>query len=463
MGKLLRGSRVFRQGIRVVWCALFCLAATSLWALNLEELIEQSRRDNLGVKVVRLKIEEQLQDQKIADNLFIPDVKMRMSSSMQKYLDSSPLALYGDRMNSNLATIELVQEYPVLGKAHHLQRDLSRLTGTILDTTLQRREVEAMDKAARKFFEYVREVELGKIDQQNLLLINRLLEIARINLEVGLALQNDVLRIEVQKIHFESELAGRKFKKENILIALENLLNISQPASLTLEIPAGLKFTPADLDRVDAWDKLLTRDQSLQLARLDREIVDTTLKAGRKAGLPNVNLAGKMNFNNVSTSKQTSGSFNKDFQVNVSLDFPLYNGNDLKLQVKKLEKAFAQADLNFEVLVNDRRAEFNEAWTDYQEALERIRFGEKGLEQSRENMRIIAVRYHAGDASIVELVDAQMTLSNAAQTAVKHYYDERSRLARLLILCQEMDQLKRLDREPRHEKLLLDFADLTGQ
>jgi outer membrane protein TolC len=442
---------------------LFFILPLTLSAYDLKGLLERGVSENLGIHAVRLKMEEQRQDKKIADHLFIPDLKMRMSSAFQKYMDSSVMAMYGSRIQNNLATIELVQDYPAWGKAHHLQRDLSRLTGNMLDSTLHQREMEVMDQAVRKFFEYVREVELGKIDQQNLFLINKLLEIARINQQVGLALQNDILRIEVQKLHFESELVGRKFQKENILIFLENLLNVPQPASMTLEVPDGLKFLPTDLDRTDSWEKLLTRDHAIQLARLDREIIETTLKAARQAGLPNVNLAGKVNFNNMSSNNQTSGAFNKDFQVNVSLDFPIFNSGDLRLHVKKIEKSFAQADLNFEVLVNNRRADFNQAWTDYQEAVERIRFAEKGLEQSRENMRVIAIRYHAGDASIVELVDAQMTLSNAAQTAIKHYFDERSRLAKLLILCQETEPLKHLDKEPQHEKLLLDFADLTDQ
>ncbi|HQG29060.1 MAG TPA: hypothetical protein PLY73_10955, partial [Candidatus Ozemobacteraceae bacterium] len=59
---------------------------------------------------------------------------------------------------------------------------------------------------------------------------------------------------------------------------------------------------------------------------------------------------------------------------------------------------------------------------------------------------MVMTRYQHGDATIVELIDAQITMSEAAQNSVRIHRDERVRLAALYELSHELDLQKGLDR-----------------
>ena len=430
--------------------------------LNLTDLLKSVIENNLSLKAEKLRIEEQEYDQKIARNLFVPNLKGKISSSLQRYLDSTPMALFGNRLQNNLVSLELVQDYDAMGKANHLQRDLSKLLGIVQKVKYQVVEKEVTKKTVKGFFELAKEVELGKVDQQNLALIVKLHEIAKLNQDLGVALPNDILRIEVQKANIESSLCGRKFKEENILIDLTNLSNQADPKSLNLVLPATLKFPPRSPTFASLTVLLERFDQEIILARCDLEIIETTLKAARSAMLPNVSFSSKFNLNNNSTNNFPSGAYGKEFSMNVALNFPVYDSGDIRNEIGKLDKSEKRSGLSLEMLLKDKRAALNKAWTDYQEILEKIKFSEKALEQSRENMRMVATRYQTGDANIVELVDAQITLSQSAQAAISNFYEERSRLVDLFLLARDDESLKTLDQEPIHEKILADFADLVG-
>ena len=49
------------------------------------------------------------------------------------------------------------------------------------------------------------------------------------------------------------------------------------------------------------------------------------------------------------------------------------------------------------------------------------------------------------DEKIVELIDAQRLLTNSSQTAIRAYYDERERLAEILLLLHKFDELSLMD------------------
>lgn len=144
------------------------------------------------------------------------------------------------------------------------------------------------------------------------------------------------------------------------------------------------------------------------------------------------------------------------------LTTPIYNSNDIENAVRLAKKSEDIVKLRIRDLSNTKKALLEKAVADYNEALSRISFAEKMAEQSYENMRIVFTRYQEGASSIVELIDAQRLLTNSAQTAVKAYYDERERLAEILLLMQRCDELCLIDQNasPLNTDFLMQVLNL---
>ncbi|NLI77496.1 MAG: TolC family protein [Candidatus Riflebacteria bacterium] len=418
------------------------LLATPAAGLDLAGLAALAKARNLSLQVARLDIEESWIDQRIAENSFIPNADLDFTNGQKRSLDDGQQAVYGAVSKTSLFSLKIKQEFKALGKYNEWQRDVARLKTQAKERLQERAELEVMRRLLTIFFQMAKQEELARIHEFNLGLIGQLLEIGRLNMRVGLALEKDVLRIEVQQANTQAALVRARHDFDNHRLDLANLLNLRDTASPTVDLPPSLRFPLAAPDASATRALLLERDLDLALARNDRTILVKTVTAARAAGKPTLNLNAAYNHGLESGPLKNT----RDYSVSVSLSAPVYDSRDRLNEVRRAEKLLARAELTLQELEGARLLALEKAFSDYDEARQRIAFAEKALEQSRENMRVVGIRFKAGDAPITDLVDAQITFSGAAETAVNARYDERIRLATILLLTRQFPEALALDR-----------------
>lgn len=434
----------------VVVLSLLLSVGRCAQALNLAELLETADQRNLGLRMSRLVAEEQAFDEKRAGNLLMPNLTGQFAHQRQVYVDSTPSAFFGAQYHANLLSLQAAQAYPGLGKMPALQKEIAELRSRQRLIDVERAGSLLRGRIVELFFDLLEEQQLSQVDEINIFLLGKLLEVARINQDVGLALPNDILRIETQKANIESSLTSRKAQQERYRLDLAHLLDLA-PGSLTVDLPPGIIF-PLATPSYDLFEKaMFDRDADLELARRDTDLYRRLRTAAGLAEKPTISVGGAYNITNSSV-----GSVNlaRDYAVKVAVDFPVFDSGDLKNETKRAAKAVDRADLALADISSAKRTTLLKAMTEYGEMEPKLQFAVKALEQSRENMRMVMTRYQHGDASIVELIDAQYTMSDAAQNSVRIHRDERVRLAALYELARELDLQKTLDRGAEHGRVL---------
>ncbi|HOT29440.1 MAG TPA: TolC family protein [Candidatus Ozemobacteraceae bacterium] len=421
---------------------LFFSMATAARALDLAGLLEDASRRNLGLRISRLAAEEQAFDEKRADNLLVPNLTGRITHQRQVYVDSTPSAFFGAQYHANLLSLQAAQAYPGLGKMPAIQKEIAELRTRLRRIDVERAASMLRGRIVTLFFDLLEEQQLAQVDEINLFLLGKLLEVARINQEVGLALPNDILRIETQRANIGSSLTSRKAQQERYRLELAYLLDYP-PASLTVDLPPSIVFPLASPSLSLFEQAMMTSDPDLELARRDADLYRRLRSAAGLAEKPTISVGGAYNFTNSSV-----GTVNvaRDYSVQVAVDFPVFDGGDLKNESRRASKAVDRADLALADITGSKQTALLQAMTEYGEMAPKLEFAVKALEQSRENMRMVMTRYQHGDATIVELIDAQITMSEAAQNSVRIHRDERVRLAALYELSHELDLQKGLDR-----------------
>jgi len=429
---------------------LACGLGLESQALDLAGLLETAEQRNLGLRMSRLLAEEQALDEKRAANLLVPDVTGQMAHQRQVYVDSTPAAFFGSQYHTNLLSLQVAQGYPGLGKMPALQKEIAELRSRLRRVDVDRAASALRGRIVTLFFDLLEEQQLAQVDEINIFLLGKLLEVARINQEVGLALPNDILRIETQKANIESSLTSRKAQQERYRLDLAYLLDLP-PASLTVDLPPGIIF-PLETPVLETFERAMQeRDADLELARIDTDLFRRLRRAAGLAEQPTISVGGKYNVTNTSIGKTNIA---RDYAVQVAVDFPVFDAGDLKNETKRAEKAVDRADLALADLSCAKRTALLKALTEYGEMAPKLQFAAKALEQSRENMRMVMTRYQHGDAAIVELIDAQITMSEAAQNSVRIHRDERVRLAALYELARDLDRQRRLDRGAENARVL---------
>lgn len=420
---------------------LFCLHLTAGWSANLAELAQTALSRNLSLQISDLEIEQSFIEEKKAFNALIPDVNFNVSKTHKDFKDDyqkkSPASI--DNMLSY--SLKLTQSYPGLGRIPMIQREITALKSDIKKTYKENQKIKVLRDLTRIYFKMVRDQELMKIHETDLILIDALMKVAKLNEELGLVLHNDILRIEVEQLNSNSELVKARNSFGDLKYDLAAVLDIQNPEEIKLDLAKGLRFSPASHTTESLLPDLFKIDNDINLARTDLQILNKTVRSARSANLPTLTIDASYNHGR----KVGPIEGTRDFATTFILSTPVYNGNDIENAVRLAQKSEEIVKLRIQDLSNTKKALLEKAVADYNEALARISFAEKMVEQSIENMRIVFTRYQEGASSIVELIDAQRLLTNSSQTAIKAFYDERERLAEILLLLHRFDELFNLD------------------
>lgn len=420
---------------------LFCLHLTAGWSANLAELAQTALSRNLSLQISDLEIEQSFIEEKKAFNALIPDVNFNVSKTHKDFKDDyqkkSPASI--DNMLSY--SLKLTQSYPGLGRIPMIQREITALKSDIKKTYKENQKIKVLRDLTRIYFKMVRDQELMKIHETDLILIDALMKVAKLNEELGLVLHNDILRIEVEQLNSNSELVKARNSFGDLKYDLAAVLDIQNLEEIKLDLAKGLRFSPASHTTESLLPDLFKIDNDINLARTDLQILNKTVRSARSANLPTLTIDASYNHGR----KVGPIEGTRDFATTFILSTPVYNGNDIENAVRLAQKSEEIVKLRIQDLSNTKKALLEKAVADYNEALSRISFAEKMVEQSIENMRIVFTRYQEGASSIVELIDAQRLLTNSSQTAIKAFYDERERLAEILLMLHRFDELFNLD------------------
>ncbi|MFW5782717.1 MAG: TolC family protein, partial [Candidatus Muiribacteriaceae bacterium] len=139
----------------------------------------------------------------------------------------------------------------------------------------------------------------------------------------------------------------------------------------------------------------------------------------------------------------------KDYSVSLMFSQKLFDSGTTHLEIASARNKLKQAKLKYEYNLDLVEASMREALSNYSEAVWRTQAAEKSAEYADENMRLIRERFEAGEAGIVELIDAQILMTDTKMSELKAYFDERAMLGRIYVNMDKTERLWELADEKR--------------
>jgi len=112
-------------------------------------------------------------------------------------------------------------------------------------------------------------------------------------------------------------------------------------------------------------------------------------------------------------------------------DLSVFNGGLTTAQVGEAKANLENLQANEEVTRQNITLDVRQATLNPRQAVESIRVADKGLQQARENLEIAEGRYGTGVGNIIELTDAQTSLTSAEASRVQAVVNYRTALASL--------------------------------
>ena len=423
-------------------------------SLTLSQLKDSALQHNFATRAARIDIEAAKEQRKEAFTNYFPNVSgtamwFSANKSMAK-MDIDPSEYITPELGATLAqmlpaealmalnspmTMTMMKNGTIAGieailpvftggqiingnKLARLGEEVSRLK-----LRLSEREVEAQTE--QYYWQLIslqeKERTLDAIDS----LLTTIAKDAQTAVDAGVALRNDLLQVQLR----QNEIQSQRLKLTNgqsllkLLIThycgLKGAWEPLPPTSLIGEnsnVPVQGSQTPSTLPlegEREGSPSLLARGGDLsqlpeyQLLEKGVEAAELQRKMELGKRLPSVAVGAGYNYHNLLDNDRAFGLI----FATASVPITDWWGGSHALKRKKLEveKAREQLAENAELL--DIRAQ--KTWNDVIEAQSQLGLAQRSIEQASENLRIHQDIYHAGTATMSDLLQAQLLLQQA--------------------------------------------------
>ena len=267
--------------------------------------------------------------------------------------------------------------------------------------------------------------ELTRVTRERAARAREGLGIARARVSSGAAVQTDSLQLVLELTRAQVEM----LRQQNALRTAQLELGRRVGASTAVDAIPADTLPPAELpiSLAEALRVGLDQGPQYRAARANESSAEAALRSQRGDYLPVFSIGG---LHQRYDTQLFPGASNIT-SVTFSLSFPLWNNGQREIEVSRARVNRDVARTIREDLERAVRRDVSSAYDAYQTSTAAVGLAQVGVTVGRQNYRMQELRYRSGASTILDLLDAQVTLAQAEADLVRARYDARLSLARL--------------------------------
>ena len=274
------------------------------------------------------------------------------------------------------------------------------------------------------YFSVLQNNKLVTVNQQTVDNLSEHLKNVQAQYEVGTIAKSDVLRSEVELANAQQNLTKAKNAYDVSVATFNNTIGLPLDSQNTMK--DDLVFTQYDMSLED----------SIQMAKEKRpEIIQSqdTINAA-KAGIK-VADSGKLPTVSASGTQGWSGSKfpgdNSNWTVGVSASWDIFDGGVTNAKIKEAQANMEKVNHSDQQTRTAVELEVRQAYLSMKEAEARIETSKVAVGKANEDLKASQAKYYAGVGTNLDVIDAQVALTQAETNATQAVYDYSVNKAKL--------------------------------
>ena len=286
-------------------------------------------------------------------------------------------------------------------------------------------KIQVIQNVTRSYFGLLQTQELFEVSEKNVNLSEQQVDLVQKQFDVGAVRKTDLLKAEVAKGQARIELLNRKTALENARRQLFNemgMQDFGQSISATAEEWTDVQIPSS----ANALKFLKTKNPSLLIQKSRIDIGELQVKMAKGMRLPT--LGASMNYSaNAGTGEALIESAKDDWVmgVNLSLNMPLYSGNRLSSSQQQAKLSYEKSENDYITYLNDLRVQVELLRKSLENYSEIIPINQSVVVAAEEDLKLVQERYSLGSATILEVLDAQVSLIRSNSTLINTIHDAR--------------------------------------
>ena len=301
--------------------------------------------------------------------------------------------------------------------------------------------INVIAEVHRAYFQLLKKQQLLEVAKQSLELAEQQVELAQKKYDLGAANKTDLLKSEVARGTAKSALITQQAL---LYVAISELRNAMGMIGDNSELIISEEILP--LQSVPDFEEAveILKENNPGILSAKAQLIDAKLRKKLTLASRLPSLSASLSYQ--ASDEEMSGltdAFKNEWMMTtgLSLSFPIFQGMALSTQSQQAKLAVQKQENDVTTIVNDAIVRSESLLGIVSDYFKIIPINEEVLASAEEDFKLISERYRLGSASILALLDAQVSVTRARVDLVSSKYDARIQEAYLKAQLGILDQV----------------------
>jgi outer membrane protein len=253
------------------------------------------------------------------------------------------------------------------------------------------------------------------------------LNMAKARYDLGSASLSDYLKAKVQLGNDSLNLITSANNVKLTEASLNSLLGID--INTPLEIDAKLGYNKLEVNLEEETEKALGNHPQIDKARMGVNQAHSSLTIARGGNFPSITFSGSYSWGGYGFPSSRDIERSDTWSIGIGVTLNLFDGFTTTSRVRSAKAQLNLAKESLKQSKRDLELEIKQAYLSVKEAEQKIQLTDEAMKSAEEDLKLTQEKYNLGAASILELLDANVSYKTAKSNQVQALYDYNLALA----------------------------------
>lgn len=291
----------------------------------------------------------------------------------------------------------------------------------------------------RNYFNYLKSLQLLDVSQSNLNSSQQQLALTKQRFDLGSARKTDLLKAEVRYGQARVDVVNNEAVLNNAFLSLKNAMGIVR-TSRDFIVNDDVFFLDTIPDFENAFESIQKYNPSVLAKKNQITNAEFNEKLAKGSRLPNISATASYSGNS-EDFQSLSDEWDQNWRMNTNLSFsvPIYTGNTLSTTIQQAKLNVRKQESEYLTQLQDLSVQLEVVLDQLNYYKEVIPINEKVVASAEEDVKLVQERYSLGSASILEVLDAQVSLVTARSSLIRSKYDSMIEQANMKAILGTLD------------------------
>ena len=279
--------------------------------------------------------------------------------------------------------------------------------------------------ATNGYYAVLQAIDTVKLSKDSVERLSAHLQNVQAQYDVGVVAKVDVLRSQVELADAEQTLIKAQNAYDLAVADLNNIIGL--PHGTDLKVTESLQYNKYDNPMENCINFALANRPELFQAEAGIEAAKAAVKVAKSGYMPQVAASASNDW----SSTSWPGDDNQNWGVGVSVSMNVFDSGVTAAKVNASEASLYKAEETYRQTKDSVQLDVRNNYLSLREAEKRIATSKVAVDSAEEDYRISQLRYQAGVGTNIDVMDAQVALTQAKNNYVQALYDYNTSSAAL--------------------------------